>query len=260
VGFFESVEEPSFNVERYGGSFLVRKRHSEILSSLARYAFRRVKTFNYEGDPAELDQQDQSVIIGSVGYSLIRDSRPDPINPSSGTYGTAEVELASEALGSQSDFLRLFGRFYWYRDMGHGIVFAAAVRAGWAIPFAGDTTLPLAERFYTGGQSTLRAFKFNEAGPTNENGNPIGGNVLLVGNLELRFPVRGNLGAVVFFDVGNVFTDFGTVSSYEIREIAGIGIRYNTPVGPIRLDWGHFLDRRDGEDGSRFYISVGQTF
>jgi outer membrane protein insertion porin family len=260
VGFFESVAEPSFNVERYGGSFLVRKRHSEILSSLARYAFRRVTTFDFEGDPAELDPQDQSVIIGSVSYSLVRDSRPDPINPSSGTYSTAEVELAGEALGSQSDFLRLFGRFYWYRDMGHGVVFATAARAGWSIPFAGDTSIPLAERFFTGGQSTLRAFKFNEAGPTDDNGNPIGGEVLLVGNLELRFPVRGNLGGVIFLDVGNVFTDFSTVSSYEIREIAGIGVRYNTPVGPIRLDWGHFLDPRAGEDGSRFYISVGQTF
>ncbi len=260
VGFFESVAEPGFNVERYGGSFLVRKRHSEILSSLARYAFRRVKTFDVEIDPAELDPQDQSVIIGSIGYSLVRDSRPDPINPRSGTFSTAEVELAGEALGSESDFLRLFGRFYWYRDLGHGVVFAAAARFGWAIPFAGDTSLPLAERFFSGGQSTLRAFKFNEAGPTDENGNPIGGDVLLVGNLELRFPVRGNLGGVIFFDVGNVFTDFSTVSAYEIREIAGIGVRYNTPVGPIRLDWGHFLDRRAGEDGSRFYISVGQTF
>ncbi len=260
VGFFESVAEPGFNVERYGGSFSVRKRHSEILSGLARYAFRRVRTFDVEIDPAELDPQDQSVIIGSVSYSLVRDSRPDPINPRSGTFSTAEVELAGEALGSESDFLRLFGRFYWYRDMGHGIVFATAARAGWAIPFAGDTTLPLAERLFSGGQSTLRAFKFNEAGPTDENGNPIGGNVLLVGNLELRFPVRGNLGGVIFFDVGNVFTDFSTVSGSEIRKIAGIGVRYNTPVGPVRLDWGHFLDRRAGEDGSRFYISVGQTF
>jgi outer membrane protein insertion porin family len=260
VGFFESVAEPGFNVERYGGSFLVRKRHSEILSSLARYAFRRVKTFNVEIDPAELDPQDQSVIIGSVGYSLIRDSRPDPINPRSGTYGTAEVELAGEALGSQSDFLRLFGRFYWYRDIGRGMVFATATRVGWAIPFAGDTTLPLAERFFSGGQSTLRAFKFNEAGPTDEKGNPVGGNLLLIGNLELRFPVRGNFGGVVFLDIGNVFTDFSTVTNYEIRKIAGVGIRYNTPVGPVRVDWGHFLDRREGEDGSRFYVSVGQTF
>jgi len=260
VGFFESVAEPGFNAERYGGSFLVRKRHSEILSSLGRYAFRRVKTFNVEIDPAELDPQDQSVIIGSVGYSLVRDSRPDPINPTSGTYSTAEVELAGEALGSESNFLRLFGRFYWYRDMGKRIVFAAAARVGWAIPFAGDTSLPLAERLFSGGQSTLRAFKFNEAGPTDENGNPIGGNVLLIGNLELRFPVRGNFGGVIFLDVGNVFTDFSTVSAYEVREIAGIGVRYNTPVGPVRLDWGHFLDRRAGEDGSRFYISVGQTF
>ncbi len=106
----------------------------------------------------------------------------------------------------------------------------------------------------------MRAFRLNRAGPTDENGNPLGGNVLLLGNLELRVPVRGSFGAVLFMDLGNVFEDIDTVSINEFREVAGLGFRYATPVGPVRVDWGHLLDRRAGEEGSRVYVSVGHTF
>lgn len=259
ISFFESVKEEGFDVERLGATLQVTKRHSESLTSFGRYTFRQVRTFNLEVDPAELDLEDRSAIIGSFVYSLIRDTRPNPIDPRTGTYQTLDVELSSEAVGSEADFLKIFGRSQWYWPVGPAVV-ATSGRLGLAFPFAGDDDLPLPERLFTGGSSSLRAFGLNAAGPADANDNPLGGEVLLLGNVELRFPVRGNVGAVLFADVGNVFADLESVSFEGIREVAGIGVRYATPVGPVRVDWGHLLDPRPGEDPSRFFLSIGHTF
>jgi outer membrane translocation and assembly module TamA len=128
-----------------------------------------------------------------------------------------------------------------------------------AVPYA-DSLVPLPERFFAGGSTSLRGFGRNLAGPTDVNGNPLGGNVLLIGNLELRLPVRGDLGLVLFTDVGNVFADPDTVRMNDVRETVGAGLRYATPIGPLRLDWGYLLDARTGEDTSRFHFAIGQAF
>jgi outer membrane translocation and assembly module TamA len=138
-------------------------------------------------------------------------------------------------------------------------VFVTAARAGLAVPY-GDSIVPLPERFLAGGSSSLRGFGRNLAGPTDQNGNPLGGNVLLIGNLEYRFPLRGDLGAVIFTDIGNVFADPESVTFGEVRETIGFGVRYATPIGPLRLDWGYLIDARPGEDTSRFHFAIGQAF
>ncbi len=82
----------------------------------------------------------------------------------------------------------------------------------------------------------------------------------MIGNLELRFPVRGNLGAALFLDVGNVFADFESISTEEIREDIGFGIRYATPIGPLRLDVARLLDARSGESATKLHFAIGQAF
>ncbi|HEX9698108.1 MAG TPA: POTRA domain-containing protein [Acidobacteriota bacterium] len=259
VGYFESIDEEGFKVERLGASFQVVKRHSERLTSIGRYSFRDQQTFDVQIDPDLLEPEDRDAVIGSVIYSLLADTRPFPIDPGEGSYNTLDTELAAEALGSQAGFFKIFGRSYWYwRAPGNGVL-AAAVRIGVAVPY-GDSLVPLPERFFAGGSTTLRAFGRNQAGPADVGGNFLGGNVLLIGNLEYRFPIRGDLGGVVFADIGNVFADVDSVSWDAVREIAGVGVRYSTPIGPLRLDWGHLLDRRTGEGGSTLHFAIGQAF
>ena len=84
--------------------------------------------------------------------------------------------------------------------------------------------------------------------------------MLLIGNLEYRLPIRGDLGAVIFTDIGNVFDGLEHVSLSGIRETLGFGVRYDSPIGPLRLDWGYLLDARTGEDSSRFHFAIGQAF
>jgi len=259
VGYFDSIDQEGFKVQRLGTSVQLVKRHSDSLTSIGRYSFRNQQTFDVLIDPDELEPEDRDAIIGSAIYSLLSDTRPNPIDPHGGSYHTIDAEWAARGLGSESDYIRMFSRSYWYWEAPGNAVLVAAARAGLAMPYGGSI-VPLPERFFAGGSTTLRGFGRNQAGPKDRNGNPLGGNVLLIGNLEYRFPLRSNLGAVIFVDIGNVFADPGSVALDKVRETLGFGVRYLTPIGPLRLDWGRLLDARTGEERSRLHFAIGQAF
>ena len=259
VAYFESVDREGFKAQSFGTSFQLIKRHSATLTSVGRYSFRNQQTFDVLIDEGLLEPQDRDAVVGSLNYTLLSDTRPNPINPRGGAYQTVDFEWAANAFGSETDFTKMLGRSYWYWELPNSAVFVAALRAGLAVPYAGSI-VPLPERFFAGGSTTLRGFGRNQAGPKDSGGNPLGGNVLLIGNLEYRFPIRGDLGAVIFTDIGNVFTDPESVSLNRIRETLGFGVRYQTPIGPLRLDWGFLLDARTGEDSSRLHFAIGQAF
>jgi outer membrane translocation and assembly module TamA len=133
--------------------------------------------------------------------------------------------------------------------------------------------MPITERFFAGGASTLRGFGLDLASPKDTSGNPVGGNVLTLLNLELRFPIAGNLGGVVFSDNGTVYRRLSLIKRFagaleKWRHNLGFGFRYDTPLGPLRVDWGFKLDRRltpsDGtlvkEPLSRVHVSLGHAF
>jgi outer membrane protein assembly factor BamA len=127
-------------------------------------------------------------------------------------------------------------------------VFARSTFFGWNAPLKGGNTVPIAEHYFAGGATTQRGFPENQAGPRDlETGFPLGGNAVLMNNLELRFPLLGdNLGGVFFLDSGNVYSDIHNISlrfrqenlqdfDYMVHS-AGIGFRYRTPIGPMRID------------------------
>jgi len=259
VAYFESIDQEGFKVQQFGASFQAVKRHSENLTSIGRYSFRNQQAYDIEIDDDLIRPEDRDAVVGSIIYSLLADTRPNPIEPRSGNYHTFDTELAARGLGSESDFFKVFGRSYWYWGMPNDAVIVAAARVGVAIPYR-DSIVPLPERFFAGGSTTLRGFGRNQAGPTDSNGNPIGGNVLLIGNLEYRIPIKANFGAVIFADIGNVFAAVDAISGQDIRQTLGVGIRYSTPIGPLRLDWGHLISQRSGEDGSRLHFAIGQAF
>lgn len=259
VGYYENVDEEGYKLQRIGAALQFVKRHTDQLTSIGRYSFRDQQTYDVLIDPNALEPEDRAGVVGSLIYSLLSDSRPDPIDPRSGSYHTIDIEWATRAFGSESNFVKLFGRSYWYWGGPGETVLVAAMRAGVALPYS-DSLVPLPERFFAGGATTLRGFGRNLAGPTDQSGNPLGGNVLLIGNLEYRFPVRGDLGAVIFTDIGNVFTDPDTVTIDGITETLGLGVRYATPIGPLRLDWGYLLDAGPGQDPNRFHFAIGQAF
>ena len=127
--------------------------------------------------------------------------------------------------------------------------------------------LPASERFFAGGDTTIRGFALDTVGtpPTiSENGFPLGGNAVVIMNAELRVPVWREFGAAFFVDGGNVFDRVTNMDFGELRGALGIGLRYRSPVGPIRIDVGFKLDRRELggslEPRAVWHLSIGQAF
>jgi outer membrane protein assembly factor BamA len=186
------------------------------------------------------------------------------------------LAITPELLGSNASFAKAFGQYAVYRPF-HGMVWANSVRLGLAKAFSGSF-VPTSQSFFSGGGTTLRGFPLNGAGPqravqfcgnlaTHTNcafiSVPVGGNQLFVLNSELRFPLRflENLGGVVFYDGGNIdrsinFNEF--LNNYT--STLGIGLRYHTPVGPLRLDLGHNLNPTPGVGSTQYFITLGQAF
>jgi len=231
--------------------------------------------------PALVLPQDQNVHLSTVSAALIKDTRDQPLDAHRGVFGTLNVGITPVALGSSANFAKMFGQYAYYRSI-RGMVLANSVRVGLAAPSAGSF-VPTSQLFFSGGGTTLRGFPLNGAGPqrlvpfctpgtapsscTSAITVPVGGEQLFILNSELRFPLHipidslKPLGAVLFYDGGNVFSrinlsQFGN----NYTNTVGIGLRYGTPIGPIRIDVGHNLNPVPGIGSTQYFITLGQSF
>ncbi|MGE5205588.1 MAG: POTRA domain-containing protein [Chlamydiota bacterium] len=232
--------------------------------------------------PDLVPASDQHVRLSTLSASFIRDTRDNPLDAHKGIYETYELGFNPSALGSNFSFARLMMQTAYYKDIFRGIIWANSLRIGLEQPF-GNSHVPLSEKFFSGGVSTLRGFPLNGAGPQQTIPAcgtpgvastcslitvPTGGDQLFLINSEFRIPinydlplVHKNLGVVPFYDGGNVyqkigFHDFGANYTNSV----GIGLRYKTPVGPIRIDVGHNLNSVPGIKPTQFFITIGQAF
>jgi outer membrane protein insertion porin family len=197
--------------------------------------------------------------IGSIAPSLFYDTRDNPPDPTSGSVHGIVFKFASKALFSETKFIKGSFQNAWFFELYKDIVFAFSLRGGAAYEFEGSEELPLIERYFLGGRGTVRGYKHDALGPKGEDGNPTGGNVFGLINGELRFSLAKGFGLVTFVDGGNVWRTIDKVSS-ELKYTVGAGLRYKTPVGPIRVDYGHKLDREVGQSRGEVHFSIGHAF
>ena len=198
-------------------------------------------------------------------------------------YESLDIGVNPSFLGSNTNFSRFLGQTAYYRHVGgNNVVWANSLRLGFESAFAG-AHVPLSERFFSGGGSTLRGFSLNGAGPQrnvavcsnpadtttcSQIPAPLGGKQLVIFNSEVRFPIPvdfpliGNkLGGVVFYDGGNVYNSIGFHSFLDnYSNTIGFGLRYATPVGPVRIDIGHNLNPVTGVKATQLFITLGQAF
>jgi outer membrane protein assembly factor BamA len=233
---------------RREASVQLGQRVSRALSIQYGFVFRNVQVSNVKIEPELIPLLSQPETVGLAEISLTRDTRDNPTDARSGTYTSFDGAYAAGFFGSKTQFVRGFSRNSTYYQLSRNVIFARSTQFGIISRTGGVPEIPLPERFYAGGSTSIRAFPVFQAGPRDlETGFPIGGNALLVNTFELRFPLYGdNLSAVLFQDAGNVYTTLGDVSfrfrqenlqdfNYMVQD-AGIGIRYRTPIGPLRLD------------------------
>ncbi|MBK9090506.1 MAG: BamA/TamA family outer membrane protein [Holophagales bacterium] len=195
--------------------------------------------------------------IGSLTPSVSLDQRDDPFLTTTGTYFLVRDKVSRRFLGGDADFDRLEGDSRYFRSLGSAIVAAGALRFGYAQAHGG-TTLPVGERFYVGGASTHRGFKEMQLGPKGDDGSSLGGESYLLANVELRAPLLGPVEGGLFLDVGNAW--LGRIDVTDLRWAAGAGLRLKTPVGPLRIDAGYLIDKREGESRTVFHVALGHAF
>ena len=271
----------TFTSTRYEIGMQVIQKLSTSSSLVYRYFYRRVQASNLAStiSPEQIPLYSQPTLVSGFGITYARDHRDNPADPTRGNFNTIDVSDAADALGSSASFFRGYFQNSSYYSFGRSFVFARSVRFGVEVPLGNtiednppfnpaqctapppDITpevIPLPERFFAGGGTSLRGFGLNQAGPRDPcTGFPIGGLAVLIFNQELHFPMKlpyiGNkLGGTIFYDGGNVYQDINHISfawrSPSITNInyfshtVGFGVRYGTPVGPIRVDIGYQLN------------------
>jgi outer membrane protein insertion porin family len=232
----------------------------------------QARVFDVAPDVLAFNPRDQGQLrTVSVGPFVVHDGRDDPFVPRRGVFESLRLRYAPGALGSQVPFVALTGEHSQYVPLVDDLIFVYAARGGWALAYQHGDQVPIRDRFFLGGRTTVRGFGENEIGPIGSiitdsygqavvSGNPTGGDMALNLNTELRFPLAFGLGGAVFVDGGGVYLQDRAISIDDFRRSAGLGLRYITPVGPLSLEYGFKLDRRPGESVGEIHFSIGNIF
>jgi len=267
-----SLDVRTFASQREEGSVQLSQRFSKSLNGLFQFSYRRVSVSRVVIPELLIPQLVQPVRIGMLSANFIHDRRDNPADSHRGIFTTINFGVADKAFGSQRGFGRVLIRNATYYSLTKNLVLARQTQFGVIAPFSSpeglsdQESVPLPERFFGGGADSLRAFPYNQAGPRDigaasaaggpsyqPTGFPLGGNALFFNNVELRFPLIGsNIKGVLFHDMGNVYSSIGSMSlrfhqrdlkdfDYGVHAV-GFGIRYQTPVGPIRADLAYSIN------------------
>lgn len=258
-GSYERREHPSFTEKNYGGDTGWTYRPARSLTTRLFYRMKESEATDVSSAIPEELRQD--VFISSILGSVLLDRRNNFVDPDRGITGRVTLEYGGEPLGSQLDFVRPTGLASWVVSLTKGVRLVAAARAGTIVPLARTETIPIQERFFNGGEDTIRSFLQDKAGPKID-GEPIGGEAFTVYNAELRFPlfVIENLQGAAFFDAGTLNELAEDIGKGRYYMGVGGGVRFVTPVGPFRLDVAFNPDRHDGEDLVTLHFSLGYPF
>jgi outer membrane protein assembly factor BamA len=196
---------------------------------------------------------------GAVDLSLVRDTRDSPLNPTRGAFLSLNVQGSPRLVGSDFDFVREFLHLSFVHDFRRKLVLAHGYRIGLVHTFGGER-LPFDELFKAGGPNSLRGYGIDAVGPRALDKEPLGGQATFVFNQELRYHHPTGLGAAVFYDAGNVFFRLRDFDLLRVRHSAGVGLRYDSVVGLLRIDVAVPLDRKKGDRGYQLYFGLGQAF
>ena len=256
----DSKDVRTFSYKRQEASIQVAQRYSKASTFFYRYTYRRVAVDNatLKISPFLVPLVSQPVHLGLMTFTWVQDKRDDPVDSHHGIYNTVDFGMAEHIFGSEKNFLRFLARNSTYHPLSKKVVFARSVSIGELYPFrnSGDleAAIPLPERFFGGGDTSHRGFAYNQAGPRDPiTGFPVGGKFQFFNQFELRVPLIGeDLRGVIFHDAGNIYRDLGHFSLRQSQRntqdfdymvhAAGIGIRYRTPVGPLRVDFAYSIN------------------
>lgn len=221
----------------------VEKKLTDSLKGELSYEFSLVKTTDVQPDVVLSREDVGTLAISSIRSSLYFDTRDNPFEPKQGILTGITAKIASPLLFSETHFIKVTMFASLFHQLHKRVVLGLSARGGIAYGFGNTDELPIVERFFLGGRSSVRGYDQDMLGPKGSDGNPTGGNAFVMGSAELRTDIGRSISIVPFLDFGNVWINTRDFSPTDIKYTAGIGLRYTTPVGPIRVDYGYKLSR-----------------
>lgn len=279
--YFRRREEPSFTRQETGASVLFSKYVTQHLTLTLGYLFRLTRISDIEADSG-LEDLDTGYNIASMKSQATLDTRNDIFFPTTGHRSHISAEFSDPVLGSDLAFSRFTAGARHFFSITDSFILALRYDTGFVLPGRDQDTIPLAERFFNGGENTVRSFRESELGPLDVSGDPVGGLAFNVLSIELRHRFSDNLAGTLFFDYGNVSpnrsrTEEGkpplegrselidaTFREYfqDFQAAIGCGLQYLLPIGPARLDFAVNPSPREKRNEDRFVIhfSVGMAF
>jgi outer membrane protein insertion porin family len=282
----EKGARTTFNFTRQGVNVDVIRRLTPAMRLSGRYSLSSTRTFDErlsEEDQATIDRLFPKVRLSGFSGALVRDTRDDQLDPSRGLFVSGEGTLAARALGGEVGFVKTYVQGFVFRRLPgpRRIILATRAALGLADGFEREVQtvdengqpvteivddLPASERFFAGGDTSIRGFALDSVGTFGPNGTiapngfPTGGNAVLLLSGELRVPVWHDLGAVGFVDGGNVYRRVSEMDLTQLRGAVGFGLRYRSFIGTVRVDLGFKLDRQPNERPTALHFSLGQAF
>jgi outer membrane protein insertion porin family len=273
-------QNPLFTARLGSGSFQIERVLDAAKTKRLqfRYTFTRTTLTNLLIQNFILPQ-DENIRTSTLSGSFVRDTRDKPLDAHKGVFQTADLGISPKLIGSTDNLVRFFGQTAFYREVKPWMVWANNFRLGLVKSFGGSH-VPISEEFFSGGYDSLRGFPLNGAGPQapaklcSKPDNPssctlgvitvpTGGHQLFILNSEGRFPIpiKKGLGGAIFYDGGNVYRHIGFSRFFsDYSNTVGAGLRYDTPVGPVRIDIGRNLNPVPGFKSTQIFVTLGQSF
>jgi len=261
---YSHEEEVSYTASRANFSYQYSHPLNTHSWAIGRFNFQDVRLSDVSSS-AELDREDEPRRLSTFSAIYVNDTRDNYFDATRGFFTSTDLGVTTKLLGS-NNYLRLYTQNGYHRPLLSFLDMGLGLRIGYLRPYGGDKEVPISERFFVGGPSSLRGFKTDMAGPLDpKTKDPVGGNVLLVANAELRMPIWRFLRAALFYDGGNAFRSWKEISASTFSHAVGIGLRIRTPIGPLRFDYAFNLNLNEELRSLQypktlFFFTIGNPF
>ena len=262
----QTQDYDGYGLKTSGTAVGIGKSFSEYISTSFKFSYDNSLVTDITTTPSfslqkQLNSYGDRIITNALSWSLARDSRDYYLDPKTGSKNSIFLEYAGGPLGGDPNFIKTVLDTAWYYPLFWDTVFMTRGRFGYVESLI-EKPIPLGERFFVGGPSTVRGFRYGSAGPMDAEFNRLGGNKELIFNFEYTFPIvpAARLKGVLFYDVGKAFDNYEPVKVSELRQTVGWGFWWLSPMGPLRFEWGNIVDKQPNDQASKFEFSIGTLF